>query len=194
MPWVSLIIGFVFGLFFLLPFPSWHSLVSLVTAASVLMYAGAPLSLGAFRRQVPEVERPYRMPAAAVIAPIAFIIANLIIYWSGFETLWKLGICVVIGYVLIGISMALDSERPPLDWRSAQWLPVYLIGMGLISWQGQYGPNNTGNIKFGVDALIVTALSLIIYYWAMATRLSREEHINLVDRQSAEHAEPAPGH
>ena len=34
--------------------------------------------------------------------------------------------------------MAYDKERPPLDWRSAQWLPVYLIGMGIISWQGQF--------------------------------------------------------
>ena len=53
-PWFSLIMAFVFGLVFLLPFPSWKSLVGLVTGASVLMYAGAPLSLGAFRRQVPD--------------------------------------------------------------------------------------------------------------------------------------------
>ena len=61
-PWFSLIMAFVFGLFFLLPFPSWKSLVGLVTGASVLMYAGAPLSLGDFRRKLPDVPRPYRMP------------------------------------------------------------------------------------------------------------------------------------
>ena len=48
-PWVSLILAFLFGLVFLLPFPSWSALVGLVTSASVLMYAGAPLSLGALR-------------------------------------------------------------------------------------------------------------------------------------------------
>ena len=53
-PWVGLIFAFIIGLFFLLPFPSWHSLVGLITGASVLMYAGAPLSVGAFRGQVPE--------------------------------------------------------------------------------------------------------------------------------------------
>jgi amino acid transporter len=183
-PWVSLVLGFLFGLLFLLPFPNWHSLVTLVTSASVLMYAGAPLSLGSFRRQVPDASRPYRMPAGAVIAPIAFIIANLIIYWSGFETIWKLGIAVVIGYVLIGVAMAFDKHRPPLDWKSAQWLPVYLIGMGIISWQGQYGPNNTGRIGFGWDALIVAAFSLVIYFWAMATRLPKQEMLDLVERQS----------
>ena len=123
-PWFSLVFAFLFGLLFLLPFPSWHSLVGLVTSASVLMYAGAPLSLGAFRGQVPEAPRPYRMPAAAVLAPLAFVLSNLLIYWSGFEVLWKLAIAIVIGYALIGIFMAFDPQRPPLDWKSAQWLPV----------------------------------------------------------------------
>ena len=63
MPWFSLIMAFLLGLLFLLPFPSWHSLVGLVTSASVLMYAGAPLSLAAFRRQVPTRPGPTGCPA-----------------------------------------------------------------------------------------------------------------------------------
>ena len=193
-PWVGLIFAFLFGLLFLLPFPSWRSLVGVITGASVLMYAGAPLSLGAFRRQVPEANRPYRMPAAGFLAPAAFVVADLLIYWSGFEVVWKLGIVLVIGYVLIGISMALDKERPPLDWKSAVWLPVWLIGMGVISWQGQYPapatpaplpPTNTFNIPFWWDMLVVAVFSVIIYYWAMATRLPREEMMDLVERQAA---------
>jgi len=189
-PWISLILAFLFGLVFLLPFPSWHSLVSLVTGASVLMYAGAPLAMGAFRRQIPDTHRPYKMPGAVVLGPIAFIIANLIIYWSGFETIWKLGICIVIGYVLIGAFMAFDSQRPPLEWKSGIWLPFYLIGMGIISWQGQFSggavlpPLNTGHIHFWWDMGVVALFSLAIYYWAMATRLPREEMLALVNRQA----------
>ncbi|HEX9622836.1 MAG TPA: APC family permease, partial [Streptosporangiaceae bacterium] len=97
-PWVGLIGAFLIGLLFLLPFPSWHSLVGLITGASVLMYAGAPLSLGAFRRQIPEADRPYRMQAAWFLAPAAFVVADLLIYWSGFEVIWKLGVVLVIGY------------------------------------------------------------------------------------------------
>ncbi len=185
-PWISLIVAFLLGLVFLLPFPSWHSLVSLVTLASVLMYAGAPLSLGAFRSQVADASRPYRLPAGSVMAPIAFVLANFLIYWGGFETVWKLGICIVIGYVLIGIFMSFDENRPPLDWKSAQWLPVYLVGMGIISWQGQFGPDNTGRIPFWWDLLIVAVFSLAIYFWAMAVKLPREEMLNLVERQSGE--------
>jgi len=160
------------------------------------MYAGAPLSLSAFRATVPDAIRPYRMPAATVLAPVAFIVANLIIYWSGLEVIWKLGVVLVIGYVIIGVSMMFDSERPPLDWKSAQWLPVYLIGMGLISWQGQYSggavkaPVNTGHIHFWYDMGVVALFSLVIFYWARFTRLPKEEMLNLVGRQSAEHEAP----
>jgi amino acid transporter len=189
-PWVGLIFAFLFGLVFLLPFPSWQSLVGIIVGASVLMYAGAPLSVGAFRRQVPDANRPYRMPAAGFLNPAAFVVACLLIYWSGWLVVWKLGIVLVIGYVLIGISMAFDKQRPPLDWKSAVWLPVWLIGMGIITWQGQYGDGHTGNIPFWWDMLIVAAFSLAIYYWAMATRLPREEMLYLVERQGAHGDEP----
>jgi len=205
-PWVGLIGAFLIGLLFLLPFPSWHSLVGLITGASVLMYAGAPLSLGAFRGQVPDADRPYRLPAANILAPAAFIVAGLLIYWSGFEVVWKLGIVLVIGYVVLGISMALDPKRPPLDWKSALWLPAWLIGLGIISWQGQYSgavsadkhpqpPTNTFNIPFWWDILVVAAFSVGIYVWAMRTKLPREEMLNLVHRQHGEEElPPAPHH
>src|SRR5256886_6106896 len=195
-PWVGLIFAFLFGLIFLLPFPSWRSLVGIIVGASVLMYAGAPLSVGAFRRQVPEANRPYRMPWAAFLNPAAFVVACLLIYWSGFLVIWKLGVVLVIGYILIGISMAFDKQRPPLDWKSAVWLPVWLIGMGIISWQGQYSggaeaaPVNTNNIPFWWDMLIVALFGLIIYYRAMGTKLPREEIVNPVERQGAHGDEP----
>lgn len=206
-PWVSLILAFLLGLVFLLPFPSWHSLVNLVTLASVLMYAGAPLSMGALRKQVPDHPRPYRVFAGSVMGPLGFVVANIIIYWTGFLTVWKLGIAVVIGYVIIGISMAFDPKRPPLKVRSALWLPAYLIGMGIISWQGQFSgggtapPVNTDNIPFWYDLLVVAGFSLMIYYWAQFSRLRREETLELVERQAAETREeeelgilPGPTH
>ena len=147
---------------------------------------------------MPEANRPYRLPAAGFLAPASFVIADLLIYWSGWKVVWKLGIVLIIGYVLIGISMAFDKQRPPLDWKSAVWLPVWLGGLAIVTWQGQYGPGNTGNIPFWWDMLIVAAFSIVIFYWAMATKLPREEMLNLVGRQSSENPEdnlpPAPRH
>jgi len=140
------------------------------------------------------------MPGAVWLTPVAFIIANLIIYWSGIQVLWKLGVCIVIGYILIGISMAFDKERPPLDIKSALWLPVYLIGMGIISWNGQYNgagdakPLATGHLHFGIDMLVVAVFALIIYYWAQASKLPKEEMLVLVEKQAAHGGADAAAH
>jgi ABC-type dipeptide/oligopeptide/nickel transport system permease component len=83
--------------------------------------------------------------------------------------------------------------------RSASWLPVYLIGMGIISWLGQYSgqssstplaPTNTNTIGLWYDLLIIAAFSLVIYFWAVAVRLPREEMLELVSAQAGEEDVP----
>jgi amino acid transporter len=192
-PWVSLIVAFVLGLVFLLPFPSWHSLVTLVTLISVLMYCGAPLSMGAFRRRLPDIHRPYRMWGAEVLGPLAFMIANLLVYWAGFGSILHFEICLAIGYVLIGGFMIFDKTRPPLEVRSALWLPAWLIGLTLISWQGQFTGSQiwfsvsaTHNIPFWADMGVVAAFALVIYFWAQFTAAPRADMEALIARQSVE--------
>jgi amino acid transporter len=175
-PWVGLITAFVVGCVCFLPFPSWKSLVGLITSASVLMYAGAPLSFGAFRRRLPHHERPYVAPFGAVLAPLSFIVANLLILWSGWTTDWKLGVAILIGYVILGISrlLHLNDVRPVLDWRAASWLPVYLVGMGVLVYLSAFG--GLKHPLYGVwwSIGIVAAFGLVIYYWAMQVALPRE--------------------
>src|SRR3954464_9631107 len=112
-PWFGVVTAFVIGCICFLPFPSWQSLVGLITSASVLMYAGAPLSLGVFRKRLPDAERPYRLPAAAVLSPLAFVVSGLIILWSGWDTDWKLGIAILIGYAILAISRIFHLNDKP---------------------------------------------------------------------------------
>jgi amino acid transporter len=189
-PWFGIITAFIFGIVFTLPFPNWHSLVSLVTSASVLMYAGAPLSLGAFRLRLPEAERPFKLAGALVLSPVAFIVANLIIYWSGFETLWKLGVAIIIGYIVILSYTADRPELPKIDWRKSAWIGAYLLGMGIVSWQGAYGPMNTDRLKYPYDILVVTLFSLAIYFLAIYSSLTKDEIEDRISAQSAAVAMP----
>jgi len=77
-------------------------------------------------------------------------------------------------------------NAPDLDWRAAQWLPVYLVGMGVISWQGSFcemsGCGAKGNLPLWWDILVIAVFSLAIYYWAVAVGLRTEaiEH-NIAD-------------
>ncbi|MGK4580495.1 APC family permease [Kitasatospora sp. HPMI-4] len=178
-PWVGLIVAFVAGVLCLLPFPSWQRLVTFITSAVVLMYAGAPLAFGVLRRRLPGLERPYRLPGGALVSPLSFAIAGLVIYWSGWDTLWRLGVAILIGYLLMGSYAWYANARglpdaPRMDFAAGCWLPVYLVGLGLISWQGTFGRGAEGNLPLWWDILAVVLLSLAVYYWALHTALPAE--------------------
>jgi amino acid transporter len=190
-PWFGLTISFVTGVICFLPFPSWQELVGFITSASVLMYAGAPLAFGALRRRLPDRERSYRLPFGEVIAPLSFVVATLIIYWTGWHTLARLGIAILIGYLLLGGYAAYATRKglpnaPRLDWRPAQWLPAYLVGLGLISWQGGFG-DGAGTIPMWWDMLLVAVFALGIYHWAIRVALPSDaidqniEDVEVVD-------------
>jgi amino acid transporter len=174
-PLVSIIIAFIVGEIAFLPFPSWQSLVGLVTSATAIMYAFAPISLRALRLRDPERARPYRLPAHQVLAPIAFIAANLIIYWSSYQAEWKLGLAIVLGLIIFAITRATGSaaERISLNWRSSAWVWPWLIGMIIIGYFGRYGGSN--KIPEWWDIVTVTVFALIIYFFAVQTAVSSEE-------------------
>ncbi len=176
-PWVGLIAAFITGCICFLPFPSWQSLVGLITSASVLMYAGAPLSLSVFRKRLPDQERPFRLPAAEILSPIAFAVSSLIILWTTWDTDWKLGVAILIGYViLIGNRLLhLNDQKPMLDWRAASWLPAYLVGMGIIVYISSFGPMDDPVLPFLWDMLVTVVFSFAIFYWAIEVSLSKEK-------------------
>ncbi|NUR30602.1 MAG: APC family permease [Catenulispora sp.] len=175
-PWLGMITVFVMGCVCFLPFPAWKELVSFITSASVLMYAGAPLAFGVFRDKLPDIERPYRLKAGAVLAPGAFIVANLIILWAGWKTDWRLGIAIVLGYVLLAVSRALhlNPAQPPLELRSAQWLLPYLLAMGAIVATSAFGPMKDPWLDEWTSIAAVAVVSLVVFYWAKAVALPAE--------------------
>jgi amino acid transporter len=166
-PYASIILAFVVGLVCFLPFPSWQGLVSLVTSATVIMYAFAPITLLALRKADPDRSRPYRLPIAGVLAPLAFIAANEVIYWTSWATVQKLMLAIVAGYVIFGIAYVLGRplERPPIDPVSLAWILPWFAGLSVISYLGQYGGRKL--IPEWIDLGVVAAFSLVICYLAI---------------------------
>ena len=185
-PVVSIIIAFIVGEIAFLPFPSWQSLVGLVTSATAIMYAFAPISLRALRIRDPHRERPYRLPAHQVLAPLSFIAADLIIYWSKFQAEWKLGLASVLGLIIFAITRVTtpSAERVPLRWRASAWIWPWFAGLLVIGALGRYGGDNT--IPFWWDILIVAAFSLVIYYVAVRLAVSSADVDAAVAAEEAE--------
>ena len=208
-PLFAIAFSFLCGLVIFLPFPSWQQLVGFISAAAVVTYAMAPLALGALRRQDPARSRPFRLPAASVLAPGAFVVANEILLFTGWAVVWKLMAAILIGFALLSLSNATDTSRrtAPLDWRSAAWVWPYLLGMAAISYfssfdtrtpssiplLGLHGPRN--ELTFGWDVLAVALFSLAVYAFAIRSRLPAEQALEYVGDPTVEEAEAvgAPG-
>ncbi|HZE34416.1 MAG TPA: APC family permease [Actinoallomurus sp.] len=185
-PLVSIIIAFIVGEIAFLPFPSWQSLVGLVTSATAIMYAFAPISLRALRLRDPDRPRPYRLPAYRVLAPIAFVSANLIIYWSSFQAEWKLGLASIVGLIIFAITRATTpaAERASLNWKASAWIWPWFAGLLVIGALGRYGGNN--KIPDWWDIVLVAVWSLIIYFVGVRLAVTRTEVDAAVAAEEAE--------
>ncbi|GAA1296773.1 APC family permease [Pseudonocardia xinjiangensis] len=191
-PWVSLLLAFVVGIICFLPFPSWQSLVGLITSAVVIMYGFAPVTLMALRRNDPDRARPYRLKGAAVISPIAFIFASEIVYWASWQTVEKLLILLAVGMVVFVISRLLGKQASsgPLDGRAMLWVLPWFIGLGIISYLGQYG--GIGVIPPWVDLAVVAVFALAIFYIGIQVALPPDRVAEaLVIEEAEAAAEPA---
>jgi amino acid transporter len=182
----SILLAFVVGLIAFLPFPSWQSLVGLVTSATAIMYAFAPVSLYALRQRDPDRPRPYRLPAYRILSPAAFVSANLIIYWSSFAAIWKLCLALVLGLAIFGVTrMRLDAtERGPLDVRSAIWIVPWLLGLVVIGYFGRYGGTNA--IPNWWDLVLVSGFSIVIYEIAETLALTGDQVRQLITAETAD--------
>jgi amino acid transporter len=129
-PVFGIIFAAVIGMLFLLPFPSWSALVGVVTSASVLMYAAAPLALAALASRNPSSTGCTACPGRASSHRWGSC-ASWIIYWAGWETYTTLMVAMLIGYALIALSYAfkLNPVAPKMDWGAAVWIIPYFIGM-----------------------------------------------------------------
>ena len=185
-PWLSVLVMWVVGVLFLLPFPAWQQMVSYITSVTVLTYGLGPIALMVLRRNLPDLERPFRMSGAMVIAPLAFICSNLIIYWTGFKTNNFLFSLLVIGFVLYAIHYHFVARRPAQDfgWRHIAWLLPWFGGMWVLSWLGGIG-GGRGVISFGWAMLIVAVWSVVVLLLAMRSSLDSGETANMMARMDS---------
>ncbi len=187
-PLVGLLLAFVIGLIAFLPFPSWQQLVGFITSATVLSFSSGPLVHAALRQQVPDQERPFRLPGGHLIPVLAFWGSNLIVYWSGWVTVWKLMVAVLLGFVLLGVFMATGQMKDRrLDLRSGLWVFPWLGGLTLMSYLGDYD-GGRGVIGFGTAIPIMLGLSVIVYVLAYVLRLSPEQAQSYIDESVQEAA------
>ena len=184
-PLWSILVAAAFGIVFLAPTPSWQQLVGVITGATAIMYAFAPISLWVLNRNDPTTEHPYRAPAQKVLLPIGFVFANLIIYWGSYDTTWKLALFILIGqacFFLAALFRAKSLELRRAHWRSSIWIWCWLLGITFIGWIGNFttakAPAKDTVLHLlpnDLDALVVAVFALLIFVLAVRMQQTRPD-------------------
>lgn len=143
-PIAALVAALIVGWVFLLPLPSWYLLVGFISSATVLTYIMGGVGLTIFRRTASDMRRPFRLAGAQVLAPIAFIAAGLIVYWSGTSTLNYVVAAVLIGLPLYAWFYATPRLGVP-GAVSGLLGAAYLIAVLITAY---FGPINVAGAKF----------------------------------------------
>jgi amino acid transporter len=173
-PVASILFAAVVGTLAFGPFKSWNALVAVVTAATAIMYGFAPVALATLHKVDDRRKRSYRVPMPAILLPAAFCCANLIMYWGGFETTWKLTVAMVVGLALFAIGAVRGHTGAQRTMRNAIWMGPWLGGHVVIGAIGRYGGGNN-LLPNWIDIVVVMVFSLAIFYWAVASSLSKTD-------------------
>jgi predicted membrane channel-forming protein YqfA (hemolysin III family) len=131
-----------------------------------LSYAVAPVTTAALRRNAPGMPRPFRVRGFAVLGPLSFIVAALIVYWSGWGTVsWLLGLQIVLYVAYVVYVASRPSRRGELarDVRASLWLMGFYALMLVASCLGTFGGSHV--IEGPWDSVLVAIIAVAVYYW-----------------------------
>jgi hypothetical protein len=136
---------------------------------------------------------PVPLPGGDILPFLGFLAANLIVFWTGWDTNWKLFLAMVLGYVVLGLHYAFSdrSKIPPLQFK------IRLVDDPVARRSGRAQPaeqlwrrcHGRAHVRMGRAGLhcIFTA---IVFYVGIKTRLKSEEVVANVENTketSAEH-------
>jgi amino acid transporter len=189
-PVVSTLVAAVVGTVALGPFKSWAALVNVVTGATAIMYGFAPVSLAALHKVDAARTRSYRVPLPRFTLPAAFCSANLIIYWGGFDTTWKLACAMGAGLLLFAIGAWRTRSGAQRTWKNASWLVPWLGGHVILGALGRYGGREI--LPDWIDVVAVLVFSVVTFYLGVALAVPPTEAQAAVQRDAQQMGDAQP--
>lgn len=161
--------NFAVGMFLFLPFPGWQSMVDFLVSAVVISYAMGPVALLSLRKTMPNGARPFYLHFSYLLSLVAFYFCNLMCYWTGWETVYKLAIALIIGMAVFLVAFLRQRKvYETAHFKTILWIVPYLLGLVLISYLGSFGGIKL--LTFGWDFLVIAIFSVIMLHLAISVR------------------------
>jgi basic amino acid/polyamine antiporter, APA family len=111
-PVVALLFASVLTGVILVALPSFPEVALVASITTLLPYGAAALALLVLRRTDPLTERPYRLPYASTLTPLAFVFATVLIYWASWP--WTL---LGVFLMLVGVPLYFLFTMPSFRGR-----------------------------------------------------------------------------
>ncbi|ADN51855.1 APC family permease [Vulcanisaeta distributa] len=176
----SLITIAILGALYLLPFPTWQSIVSFTTVGRVLTYMViGGIAVQALRRTAPELPRAFKLWAMPVLAPLATLAASLVIYWSGFGTVSKFFLAVFIGlpiyfgyyaYKRLNVRLPISLTLGLIDAVGIAASFSYFYGLT----KGLKVYNDMGLFMYIIVTALLVYISMAVLYYLGSEYLRKE--------------------
>ena len=187
-PMATLWVNFFVGMLAFLPFPGWQAMVAFLSSILVATYALVPICLISLRKQHPNLKRTFKLPFYYFISFFAFYLCNLMLYWTGFENMLKLFICVLLGVIVYVLNLIkLKSFKRNISTIiKSSWLLFYFAGMTLINLFGSFGGGLDAYPHYSEYPLIAFFSSFVLYLSqkSILTQKESEENITYILEQN----------
>ena len=164
-PVYAIILVAIVGDLFLIPLPSWESLVNFVVVAAVVNFALVAASIPIIRRLHPNIERSFKVPFFRLWSLIAFVVSSLLVYWATYPTTLYAITATLVGTVVF-LYQAYKAKWKNLGLKNSVWIPFYLIGLLFLSYIGSLATGGLGILHFPVDVFVVIVYG--IAFWAVS--------------------------
>jgi amino acid transporter len=182
--WFNLAVSFIF-LFF---FRGWGKLAAVISVATIITYLVVPISVIVLRRTAPDLHRPLRVPGLPLLAPMAFVLATLMLFWARWPHTGEIMLLLILPLPVYLYYQAKGDWRDfGRQLRASWWLLAYLITITILSWAGSKEFEGHDYIHYGWDQLCVALTSLACYFWGIRSGW-RTPAVIAVEKDAAERA------
>lgn len=149
-------------------FRNWNLLATVITASTLIAYLTGPVTVMTLRKIRPDLARPFKPRYMPWLAPIAFVLTSLAIYWSMWPTTIQVILVIALGlpiYFYYEIRYQHSDLKKQL--HNCWWMIGYLIFMSFMSYIGSNGFGGQNWIKYPFDFVVIIVVSLLFYYWGV---------------------------
>ena len=173
-PRFAMIINLLLAMLLVSVFRNWNLLATVIAAATLIAYLTGPVTVMSLRKIEPDLKRPFKPNYMKFLAPFAFVLTSLAIYWSMWPTTVQVIFVIALGlpvYIYYEIKYQHSSLKTQL--LDAYWLIDYLIFISIISYIGSNGFGGINVIAYPWDFVVIIICSLAFYYWGIKSSMKK---------------------